>query len=143
MNNLLNISEGCSLAFHGLALMAENAPKRLNVKSVAAELQASEAHLAKVFQRLNKAGIISSVRGPSGGFVLNDPAGEISFLNVYEALEGAVSLDSCPLGKQVCTFHNCIFQGKLSKITRDMYKALDDIKLSDFTGIKQDQEVKK
>ncbi|OQY32595.1 MAG: hypothetical protein B6241_10510 [Spirochaetaceae bacterium 4572_59] len=136
MNHLLNISEGCSLAFHGLALIAENAPKRLNVKSVAAELQASEAHLAKVFQRLNKAGIISSVRGPSGGFVLNGPADEVSFLNVYEALEGVIKLNRCPLGKAVCSFNKCIFQGKLTKITRDMYKALDEIKLSDFTAEK-------
>lgn len=141
MNNLLNISEGTSLAFHGLALIAENAPKRLNVKSVAAELQSSEAHLAKVFQRLNKAGIISSVRGPAGGFVLNGPADKVSFLNVYEALEGEVKLDSCPLGKQICTFKHCIFQGKLTKITRDMYNALDEIRLSDFTAIKNIEEV--
>ena len=133
MSSLLNISEGTSLAFHGLALMAEKAPERLNVKSLAADLHASEAHLAKVLQRLNKAGIISSVRGPSGGFVLNKPVDEISFLNVYEILENPVTLEDCPLGKTQCSFSECIFAGKLSKISRDIYHALEEIKLSDFS----------
>jgi Rrf2 family protein len=132
MNNLLNISEGTSLAFHGLALIAERTPGRLSVKALAGDLRASEAHLAKVFQKLNKAGIVSSFRGPTGGFVLNKPAGEISFLDVYEILESPVLLNNCPLGKSMCSMHRCIFEGKIQGISRDIYEALQKIKLSDF-----------
>ncbi len=134
MSSLLNISEGTSLAFHALALIAEKAPERQNAKSLAADLHASEAHLAKILQRLNKAGIISSARGPSGGFILNKPAEEISFLDVYEVLESSVTFEDCPLGKNQCSFTSCIFAGKLSKIIRDAYHVLEDIKLSDFSG---------
>ena len=96
MNKLVNISEGTSLAFHGLALIAESAPERLNVKTVAERLYASEAHLAKVFQKLGKAGIVSSVRGPSGGFILEQDPEKISLLKVYEILESPVNLEGCP-----------------------------------------------
>ena len=134
MNHLLNISEGTSLAFHSLALMAEKAPTRMNVKNLAAFLDASEAHLAKIMQRLNKVGIISSVRGPAGGFVLEKPADEISFLQIYEILESPVELTSCPLGKDFCRMQSCIFQGKLKALNREIYQALSDIRLSDFSG---------
>ena len=133
MNHLLNISEGTSLAFHSLAMMAQKAPRRLNVKTLASDLGASEAHLAKVMQKLNKAGIISSVRGPAGGFVLNRPAEEVNFLTVYEVLEAPVELGDCPLGKQNCSLSRCIFEGKMRRISTEMYHALEEIRLSDFT----------
>ena len=132
MNKLVNISEGTSLAFHGLALIAQSAPERLNVKTVAEKLMASEAHLAKVFQKLNKAGIISSIRGPSGGFVLDESAEQISLLRVYEILESPVRLGGCPMGREKCSFHDCIFESRMHKVSLEIYKILEEVKLSDF-----------
>ena len=63
MNSLVNISEGTSLAIHGLGLLADIAPGRINVKAAAENLRASEAHLAKVFGKLQKSGLVSSTRG--------------------------------------------------------------------------------
>lgn len=133
MNHLINISEAASLGFHGLALIAREAPKRLNVRIVAKELHASEAHLAKVFQSLSKAGLVSSQRGPSGGFVLKRPAEEVSFLEVYEIIESPIHLTDCPIGYSQCGFHACIFEQKLNNINREILKTFENIKLSDFT----------
>ncbi len=134
MNNLLGFSEGASLAFHGLAMIAEKAPERINVKYIANELCASEAHLAKIFQKLTKAGIISSVRGPAGGFVLNRSAEAITFLDIYEIIESKVEMTGCPLSRTNCSFSKCIFDERMSKIRREVYELLKDIKLSDFQG---------
>jgi Rrf2 family protein len=136
LNHLINISEAASLGFHGLALIAREAPKRLNVRIVAQELHASEAHLAKVFQSLGKAGLVSSQRGPGGGFVLNRPAEEVSFLEVYEILESPVNLTECPMGYSQCGFHACIFEQKLNNINREILKTFENIKLSEFTAQK-------
>lgn len=137
MNNLLGFSEGASLAFHGLAMIAEKAPERINVKYIASELCASEAHLAKIFQKLTKAQVISSVRGPAGGFVLNKPAEDISFLDVYEVIESKVELTGCPLSRDNCSFKKCIFDERMTKLRKEMYDLLKDIRLSDF---QQDEE---
>ncbi len=132
MNNMLNISEGTSLAFHGLAMIAKRSPERINVKYIAETLSSSEAHLAKVFQKLAKADIVSSVRGPAGGFILSRPAEEITFLQIYEILESPVSFTACPLSKEKCPFDKCIFDGKLSGVTRELYDLFKSIRLSDF-----------
>jgi Rrf2 family protein len=132
MSSLVNISEGSSLALHGIAIVAIKSPERVTVKTLAEILNASVAHLAKIFQRLSKAGFVKSVRGPAGGFVLAKTADEITLLDVYEAIEGKVNLQYCPLGKEKCQFTHCIFGNKLNKISEQIYNDLKKIKLSSF-----------
>ncbi len=140
MNHLVNLSEAASLGFHGLALIAREAPRRLNTREAAGILGVSEAHLAKVFQTLVKAELITSRRGPAGGFVLNRSPGEISFLQVYEAVESPVTLSHCPAGGRECGFSTCIFGGEMNRINREILDLLKDIKLSRFStesGLKE------
>lgn len=132
MSNLINISEAASLALHSLVLIARNQPLRMNVKILAEELNVSQAHLAKVFQKLSKNGLVKSVRGPAGGFELNKPAEEISFLEIFEVIEGKVNLTDCPLGKTHCSFQTCIFSGELKRIYVDIYETFKKMKLSEF-----------
>ncbi len=134
MNPLINISEGASLAFHSLALIAREAPQRLNTGYIAKNLGASEAHLAKVFQRLSKAGVVSSVRGPSGGFILSKDPREISFLNIYEIMESKIDNQGCPLGRSECSFSSCIFTAKMSSVSQEIYNILETINLAEFSG---------
>ena len=132
MSNLINISEGSSLALHSMALIAKKTPERLNVKYLAKKLEASEAHLAKVFQQLSRSGLVKSMRGPNGGFILNKPADEITLLEIHEIIEGKVELHTCPLGKNYCPFSDCIFGKNLNTITEEIYNTLKTKKLSVF-----------
>ncbi len=132
MNSLVNISEGTSLAFHGLGLLARTAPGRVSVKQAARSLKASEAHLAKVFGKLRKRGWVSSVRGPSGGFTLRIPPEEISFLDVYELFEEAVDVKSCPLGGRFCPFGRCVFDSRMEHVIRDIYRIMKSTTISDL-----------
>jgi Rrf2 family protein len=132
MSHFINISEGASLALHGLAILAQQNPKKTNVKYLAEKLDASEAHLAKIFQRLSKSGLVRSFRGPSGGFVLSRPAEEISFLDIYEIVESKIVPNDCPLDKAECAFETCIFGDGLKNISNNVYQTFKTIKLSSF-----------
>ena len=132
MDSLVNISERVSLAMHGLALIAENSSKRVNIKDLAKNLGASQNHLAKVMQALTRAGIVNSVRGPSGGFQLNNSSVDISFLDIYEIIEGRIQSVNCPLGKSECYFTKCVFDGKLNHVTDEIQSVLKNIKVSSF-----------
>ncbi|MBN1327568.1 MAG: Rrf2 family transcriptional regulator [Candidatus Cloacimonetes bacterium] len=133
MNSLVNVSEGAFLALHGMAYIAQHKPERVSVKKLSEILQASEAHLAKVFQKLSKAELVKSVRGPAGGFILNRPPEEITFLEILETIESKVKLNGCPFGKVNCAFQSCIFSQELSRISQEIYGVFKDMKLSDFT----------
>jgi Rrf2 family protein len=46
------------------------------------------AYLAKHLQAMSRAGLLESVQGPRGGYRLARPAGEITMLDVVEAIDG-------------------------------------------------------
>ncbi len=111
MAPILSISEAASLGMHALALLAGQQGRKLSAREMAAQLKVSGHHLAKVMQRLARAGLVESVRGPHGGFKLARRASSITLLSAYEALEGALPpTQSCLLGKPACQGH-CILGG--------------------------------
>ena len=55
----------------------------------------SKATVSKVLKKLCKAGLLSSLRGAQGGYVLSKKAQEITVWEVLEALEGPFSLSDC------------------------------------------------
>ena len=132
MSGILHFSEAASLAVHGVLLLAAPGAEQRTVHSLAASVGASEAHMAKVVQRLGKAGILVSTRGPRGGVSLARPAGEISLLAVYEAVEGPLDRGGCVLGRSACPFGACLFGGLLERVSGEVRDFLASTTLEDF-----------
>lgn len=57
--------------------------------------EVSGSYLAKQLQALSRAGLIHSVQGHAGGYALTKPAGEITVLDVVEAVDGAAPAFQC------------------------------------------------
>jgi Rrf2 family protein len=53
------------------------------------------AYLAKQLQALVRAGVLSAITGPRGGFRLARPAGQITMLQVVEAVDGGSPFYTC------------------------------------------------
>ena len=134
MANTLRISEGASLALHSMVLLASRPHQPLSTREVAATLAISEAHLAKVFQRLAKAGLVTSTRGPRGGFALGRAPQAISLLEVYETIDGPVGASDCLLGEPVCRGHGCILGNLVKSVNDQMRNYLTATRLSDVTA---------
>lgn len=133
MTQLVNMTEATSLALHGLGLLAGISPDRLAVKQAAHLLNASEAHLAKVFATLQKKGWVKSVRGPTGGYELAVNPDEVSFLEIYELFETRVETQGCPLGRPHCAFGKCMFDSRINKVTQEIYRIMKETRISDLT----------
>lgn len=123
MTGLLKISDAASLAIHAMAFLAQRFGKRTSAKQIASVLGVSENHLAKVCQRLAKAGLIEATRGPRGGFVLAQPADLITLIQVYEAVEGPLSPSRCLLHRPVCG-ENCIMGELVESVNRQVSEYL-------------------
>jgi len=133
MNGVLHISEAASLAMHTTVLLAAHPDRLIPTREAASVLDVSEAHLAKVLQRLAKEGLVRSARGPKGGFALARPAEEISLLNVYEAIEGQYTDAACLLGRPVCRGEQCILGGLLATVNAQVRAYLSSTKLPELT----------
>ena len=120
MAKIVHLSEAASLAIHSMVLIAK-ADSHINVNVLAQEMGSSRNHLAKVLQQLVKFNYLKSVRGPSGGFVLNVNPAEITILDVYQAIEGRIETPECPLDRQICPFDKCLMGGMVKSVT-DQFK---------------------
>lgn len=132
---MLKISEATSLALHTMVLLAAGRGKRLATREIAARLRASEAHLAKVLQRLGKAGLVKATRGRGGGYSLGRRKERISLLHVYEAMEGRLPRSKCLMGKPVCAGRGCVLGGLLGTVDVWVRAYLSGTKLSQLEGV--------
>lgn len=122
--NLLGMSEAAALALHTVEALAHSPNKPLSTHEIASRLDVSANHLSKVHQRLAKAGIVVSVRGPRGGFKLAKPASETTMMDVFQAIEGSFQPRHCLLGHSFCRRKECIMGGLLRKITSEFQEFL-------------------
>ncbi len=131
MNNFFKISEATSLAMHTMALLASEPKKIISVKESASFLNVSEAHLAKVLQRLSQAGYVNSKRGPKGGFLLVKSPDEVTLLDIYELIEGKIEERDCLLDHPICRNGSCLFGDGLRKMNREIKEHLSKTTLSE------------
>jgi Rrf2 family protein len=103
----------------------------LAVRRLAVDLQASEAHLAKVLQRLAKAELVHSTRGPRGGFALARKAETVALLDICTAIDGPIGHDACLFGTPVCR-GECLFGHHLAEATRGLIDYLATTTVADL-----------
>jgi len=135
MPSAVRMSEAAALALHAVVLLASRPGQRLAAAEIASQLQVSEAHLAKVLQRLAKAGLVRSVRGPKGGFVLGKPEDQITLLDAYEAIEGRLSPSQCLLHVPTCGAEGCIFGALVGAVNATVRDYLANTRLDKLNGI--------
>ena len=131
MSKVVNISEAVSIAFHAMILIVR-ANKPLNANKIAERIHSSKHHVAKVLLRLAKADFVDSVRGPSGGFFMKSKPEDITFLNIYESIEGKLNYTKCNMEKPLCSFDKCIYNNIIEKMTFDFIDYLQGQKLIDY-----------
>jgi len=100
-------SKGTEYAIRSLAWMAkENGQKAMRVEDIASLAQVPAPFLAKTFQRLAKDGILSSLKGPSGGYILARLPSQLSLLDIVTSIDGLYDLEGCILGQGKCGDQN-------------------------------------
>ena len=76
-----------------LARYSEVEPVSIN--SIAARQNISERYLEQLVALLRKAGLVKSIRGATGGYILAKDAAEISVGDILRALEGSLEPVKC------------------------------------------------
>ncbi len=83
-----------------LALQADQGPVRLS--TIARNQEIPERYLAQLAQELRKAGLVRSVRGYGGGFLLTSPPSKIKLVEILVTLEGPISPVECVANPKIC-----------------------------------------
>jgi len=135
MSSLLRVSEAASLALHTMVFLAARGGARTSAGEMADRLHASQAHLAKVLQRLGHFGLVTSVRGPRGGFSLARSPGSITLLEVYEAIEGPLHTTDCLTHEPICGGRRCLLGGLVGEVNARVRRHLARTRLSQLHDV--------
>ncbi len=135
MGKILKMSDAALLALHTAVMLAANPERSFNNREIAEELEVSEAHLSKVMQTLVKHGLVSSTRGPKGGFTLQREAGKITILEVYEAIEGPLDVADCLQDKPIWGGAECILGDMVRDVSRRARDYMSGTSLGDVKGV--------
>jgi len=105
-----------------------------SVSSIAARQFISENYLERLIAMLKKAGIVNSVRGAQGGYVLARPAEEISVGEVLRALEGDLNpVDCAEIGGSLCEgADTCVTKFVWKRIADSINQAVDNLMISEL-----------
>jgi len=129
------LSKSCVYALRSIVYIGHHATleHKLGIKEIADELDLPVHFLSKILQRLVKHNIVQSVKGPHGGFFLNDKSKETNLLSIIDVIDGLAFFTNCGLGLKECSeTHPCPLHDDF-KIYRDgLYFLFSEKKISDL-----------
>jgi Rrf2 family protein len=103
MQHVLQISRKIDYGLRAMIHLAGLPDGRIaSLQDLSSTLHIPREFLAKILKVLAARGLVRSARGAHGGYQLARPAGQISFLEVIEAVEGPVQLNVCLDQKDRC-----------------------------------------
>ena len=125
-----------SIVFIGHAASVD---AKIGIREIAEELELPTHYLGKILQQLAKNEIIQSVKGPNGGFYLDEKSMKIYLISVIEVIEGLSFFQSCGLGLKECSDdHPCVLHDDL-KVYRDgLWKLFSSTSIADLVSKLQD-----
>lgn len=105
-----------------------------SLKTIADEQNLSENYLEQLFSTLRKEGLLSSVRGAQGGYMLSKPPQDITVGNILRALEGDLAPSSCIIEDDpTCENEDhCVTKLVWLKIRDSIDEVVDSITLKDM-----------
>ena len=118
-----------------LVIAREYQQRTLRADEIAASTGAPRNYLAKTLNALAKAGVLTSARGPQGGFTLAVAPEQLTLARVIDCFETRKPHTRCMLGGGPCDPERpCDAHGKWSMITKSRREPLATTTVADLLG---------
>ena len=113
--------------------MGKNPVLTSSMKEISEHQHIPKNYLAKIMRRLVKRGLIRSMVGPDGGYILRKSPQEINLREVYEAIEGELRIIDCMDKAKICALYvYCPQLPVWDRVRVSMIKILEDTTLDDM-----------
>ncbi len=101
----LMLSTSSKYALKAVLYLADqsNEDHKVMVKDLSKATQIPKAYLAKLLQALSRHNIVSSAKGPKGGYYLTSENKVLPLYSVVEIIDGASKIEMCILGLEQCS----------------------------------------
>jgi len=133
---MMKFTRASSYAVQALVFMANQKQQTKPVAShhIAQARGIPERFLLKVLKPLVSSRVLTSVKGPNGGYRLARPAGDISLLQVLEAVDGPIRGQAALDHDETNGRLNKRLDGICNQAAQEIRKQFDKVRISDLAG---------
>ena len=109
--------------------------RQVSLAEIAQAQQLSLAYLEQLFGPLRRAGLVTSTRGPGGGYRLSRPAGEISIAVIIQAVDEPIQATRCGESGPGCLAGDrCLTHDLWAELGTQIHLFLAGVTLEDVVG---------
>ncbi len=137
------LSNSSKYAIKGVLYLALNSDEnhKIMVRDMHGIVNVPESYLAKLLQELSRHDIISSARGPKGGFYLSDNDRKRTLMDVVKVIDGEKRVTSCVLGLRNCDVDNpCVLHKLVGSNKTNFINVLERTTVQDLIDGKREIE---
>ncbi|MDA7782242.1 Fe-S cluster assembly transcriptional regulator IscR [Gammaproteobacteria bacterium] len=121
-----------------LALHKNQGP--VSLSDISSRQAISLSYLEQLFSKLRRSGLVSSVRGPGGGYELKRGSGEIFIAQIIDAVDESVDTTKCQGAGDCQGGETCLTHYLWEDLSEQIHTFLESISLADLVA---KNEVKK
>lgn len=128
-------SKTCEYAIRAMIFIARKskAAAKVGIKEIAKGVDAPEFFIAKILQDLCRNGVLQSLKGPTGGFYLDETLLQCSLAEIVKVIDGDKIFSGCGLGLDYCSETKpCPIHHEFKKVRKDIYDMLENAKVGDL-----------
>lgn len=129
----MQVSRTLDYAVRSISYMGRQPIGTFRMKEIAEKQHIPLNYLAKIMRKLVTRGIVRSIVGPDGGYVLRKSPQDINLREVYEAIEGEIRLIDCMDKDRICALYEACPQLPVwDRVQISMIKILEDTTIDDM-----------
>jgi Rrf2 family transcriptional regulator, iron-sulfur cluster assembly transcription factor len=115
-------------------LAMNNGSQPVTLSEISERQKISLSYLEQLFGKLRRRELVSSVRGPGGGYNLARPTDQVSVADIITAVDEPIDATQCG-GKENCKDdQKCITHDLWTDLNRHIFEYLRAVKLSDLVS---------
>lgn len=129
-------SKACEYGIRAMLHIARTSKvgTRVGIRDIAKAIDSPEPFMAKILQDLSRKGLVLSIKGPNGGFYMNEVHQKISLAEIVTAIDGDQLFNGCGLGLKACNEKKpCPIHYEFKAIRTNLKAMLQTTTLEDLT----------
>lgn len=128
-------SKTCEYAIRAMMFIAKKSDQgvKVGIKEISKGISAPEHFIAKILQDLSRRGLVQSVKGPNGGFFVDDKSKKNTLADIVKAIDGDKLFTGCALGLKICSEKKpCPLHDAFKVIRKQIYTELQSATVGEF-----------
>jgi len=138
------LSNTCKYGIRAVVYLSvySTSSKKIGIKEISEKLELPSPFLGKILQSLARNKILTSTKGPNGGFGMGRAAADISLMDIVEIVDGPDIFETCLVRTSACSDEEpCGIHDNITHVRQELKQFFIDQTIDDLaTEFKRDSK---